>query len=376
MFINDKLIPVSGESFFVVLPLDVQVNFNILTDLAHFKENFNPKKVGAVKVDESPVYKEEQVKLSEGFPILVNSETFSEVSQKQISATELNIIPGSMYILSFRKTGAGPDDPGVVVPLTKGVKYNLGTEAVSENEYNRALAQMTTGQAADNKPNEELIDISVLSKELDIMSEKDIVFSLMPARQFSSQTSGAGNVLTTLSVDGRKYFVTDKVKMLVNLKLDQTKKVNIQTDFSYVKENFESSTIAIKLDTSSFRADLKEMKKDVITDPVYDVIVINFDLNEYSIRSEAKSVLTEKVINTLKSDSRLYVTIKGYTDPLGDAAYNEKLSMNRAQTVKDFLSNNGIGENRIRTFSYGESQALKDGTQVGRFERRRTSETP
>ncbi len=361
LFINDKAIPVSGESFFIVLPLDIQVNFNILTDLAHFKETFNPKKIGTVKVDATPVYKEEQVTLSEGFPILVNSESFSEVSQKKISATELNIIPGTMYILSFRKTDAAPDDPGVVVPLTKGVKYNLGTEALSESEYNKALAQINSGKADENKSNEELIDISVLSKELDIMSEKDIVFSLVPAKQFASQASEAGNVLTTLSVDGRKYFVTNKVKMLVNLKLDQSKKVNIQTDLSYVKENFESSTIAMKIDTTSFRADFNEKKKDIITDPVYDVIVINFDLNEYSIRSEAKSVLTDKVIQVLKSDSRLYVTIKGYTDPLGDAAYNEKLSKNRAQAVKDFLSNNGIGENRIRTFSYGESLALKGG---------------
>lgn len=67
------------------------------------------------------------------------------------------------------------------------------------------------------------------------------------------------------------------------------------------------------------------------------------------------------MIKVLKGDSRLYVTIKGYSDPLGDAAYNVKLSQNRAQAVKDFLINNGIGENRIRTFSYGASQALKDG---------------
>jgi outer membrane protein OmpA-like peptidoglycan-associated protein len=250
---------------------------------------------------------------------------------------------------------------GVVVPLTKGVKYNLGTEAQSENEYNKALAQMTAGQAGNEKPNEELIDISVLSKELDVMSDKDIVFNLIPAKQFASQASGAGNVLTTLSVDGRKYFVTNRVKMQVNLKLDQNKKVNIQTDLAYVKENFEPSTIAIKVDTTSFNRNLAEMKKPVITDPVFDLIVVNFNLNDYSLRPEAKSLIAEKVIEVLKSDSRIYVTIKGYTDPLGDAAYNEKLSRNRALTVKDFLTNNGIGENRIRTFSYGESLALRDG---------------
>jgi outer membrane protein OmpA-like peptidoglycan-associated protein len=361
LMLNQQIVSVSGRSFFILLPLDIQSNFNIKTDIAYFKENFKPNKVGKVMVDEAPVYKAEPVNQTEGFPILVNAESFSEVETgKKISATELSIIPGTMYILSFNKIGGGKEDE-VVVPLTKGVKYNLGSEVQSEIEYNKALAQMTAGQTANN-PNEELIDISVLSKELDVFSEKSIVFSLIAARKFGSQTTDTRNVLTSLSVDGRKYFVTTKQKLQINLNLNQNQKVNIQTDLAYVKENFVPSTIAIKLDTASFHTkDLGQKNKNIITDPVYDVIIVNFNLNEYSIRPDAKSIIENKVIQVLKSDNRLYVTIKGYTDPLGDAAYNEKLSKNRAIAVKDFLANNGIGENRIRTFSYGAVLAQKEG---------------
>ena len=360
LVINDEIIPVAGRSFFIVLPLDIEVNFNIQTDIAHFKETFSPNKVGAVHVDATPVYKMEPEQVSEGFPILVNTEAFGDItSDKKILATELNIIPGTMYILTYGKIGSGPQDQ-IVVPLTKGVKYNLGTAALSKKEFNNALTQMTAGHTG-NLPNEELIDISVLSKELNVLSEEDIVFHLIPARQIASQVTDARNVLTTLSVDGRKFFVTNKVMMQVNLKLEQDKKVNIQTDLAYVQENFEPSVIAIKADTTSFRSDLAEKNKNRITDPVFDVIIVNFNLNEYSIRPDAKNIIENKVIQVLKGDSRLYVTIKGYTDPLGDAAYNEILSKNRAIAVKDFLASNGIGENRIRTFSYGESLALTEG---------------
>ncbi|MBN1186935.1 MAG: OmpA family protein [Bacteroidales bacterium] len=360
LFINEETIEVAGRSFFIVLPLDIQSNFNIKTDIAHFKETFNPKKTGAVKVDEAPVLKEVPVKESEGFPILVNAETFSEVAKgKTIKAKELTIIPGTMYILTLRSATMNPDeDPGIIIPLTKGVKYNLGTETQSIDEYSKALAQMS---ASSSNPNEELIDINVLSKELDIMSERDIVFSLTPVKQFASQAAGGRNVLTTLAVDGRRYYIASMQKLQVNLKLEQNVKVNIQTDLSYIKDNFDPATIAVKLDTTTFNTNIKEKKKPVITDPVFDVIVVNFNLNEYTIRPDAKSILTNKVIQVLKGDSRLYVTIKGYTDPLGDEAYNERLSRNRAQAVKDFLSNNGIGESRIRTFSYGESLSLKAG---------------
>ena len=46
---------------------------------------------------------------------------------------------------------------------------------------------------------------------------------------------------------------------------------------------------------------------------------------------------------------------------MGDADYNLNLSKKRAESVKEFLKSNGIGENRIRTFSYGESLALQKG---------------
>lgn len=360
LFINENNIPVAGRSFFFVLPLDIEANFNIQTDIAYFKENFNPKKTGAVKVDAEPVFKEVPVKESQGFPILVNTESLTEVSAKKIMATELTIIPGTMYILTLsKKDPTTGKDMEIVVPLTKGVKYNLGTETQSESEYNKTLSQMSA--APSNTADAELIDISILSKELNVSSDEDIVFSLMPAIKLASQAAESKNVLTTLNVDGRKFFVTSMQKLQVNLKLDQNKKVNIQTDLAYIKENFDASTIALKVDTSSFNTNLKKYDPTVITDPVFDVIVVNFDLNDFAIRPDAKVILENKVIQALRSDSRLYVTIKGYTDALGDAAYNEKLSKNRAEAVKDFLSKNGIGESRIRTFSYGASLALQEG---------------
>ncbi len=360
IFFNDKTIDVSGESFFIVIPLKNEANFAIATDIAYFKKTFSPKKTGRVFIDTGTVYKEEHVKLPEGFPILVNTASSGEAARK-ISATELTIIPGTMYILTFGNIDARAEDLGIIIPLTKGVKYNLGTGAESKIEYSKALSQVTSGQAGSNNPGEELIDISVLSKELDILSARDIVFNLMPAKQIGSQNTGARNVLTTLSVDGRKYFITPNQKMQVNLKIEGNEKINLQTDLAYVKENFDPATIAIKVDTTSFNKILDEKKNSIITDPVFDLVIINFSLNDYSIRPEAKSTITNKVIEALRSDSRLYVTVKGYTDPLGDAAHNEKLSKNRAQAVKDFLINNGIGESRIRTFSYGATQALKEG---------------
>ncbi len=360
VFIDGVSKPTDGSSFFIVLPLDVEANFNIKTDIDYFKENNNPKKVGALNIDDKPVYKEDQVKMREGFPILVNTENTAEiVARGKIQAKELSIVPGSMYILTLAKHIEGvPNDVEIVVPLTKGVKYDLGAENTSQVAYQKAVSNMASGKSGDSG---ELIDISVLSSELNIAPTDNIEFSLMPAPRVGEQTAGQRNILTTLNVDGRKFFVTDRQKLQVNLKLEKAAKVNIQTDLAYVKENFDPSTVKLNLDTTSFNTKIKKAEAQIITDPVFDVVVVNFDLNAYSLRPEAKNILAEKVIKVLDGDSRLYVTIKGYTDPLGNAEYNKKLSEKRAITVKDFLKNNGIGDKRIRTFSFGESLSLKDG---------------
>ena len=360
LFVNDKTLDVAGRSFFVVLPLDIEISFNIQTDLDYFREKYNPKKTGKVKLDTEPVIKEVPVKYTKGFPILVNTESMNEIGE-QILAKELSIVPGTFYLFSLKKSFPGTDQKlEIFVPLTKGVKYNISKNADSESQYDKELSQMMSGKQSQAEE-EELIDITVLSKELDISPDDSIIFSLMPVKPKGSQSVETSNVPTVLDADGRKYYIKADQKLKVQLLFEENKKLNLQTDLEYIKENFEASTIAIKVDKEALSKDVEKESKNIITDPVFDVIVVNFDLNQYSIRPDAKNILDSKVINELKGDERIYVTIKGYTDPLGDAELNEKLSKNRAQAVKDYLTSNGIGEGRIRTFSFGETLSLKEG---------------
>ncbi|MFC2137838.1 OmpA family protein, partial [Bacteroidota bacterium] len=361
LYINDQIIDVEGRSFFFVLPLDIEANFNIITDIDHFKETFNPKKTGKVKVDEKPVLKEKPLEQLEGFPILINTESFSDAPEG-IFAKNFSVISGTFYMLTLTKYFPGTDERlELFVPLTKGVKYNFGDETQTENQYNKALSQIKTGQERNNVTDEELIDILIISKEMDISPNDSILYTLLPIKSKGSQTTQEKDVQSVLDVDGKKYIFNSDQKIQLKLLLEENKKVNIQTDLNFVKENFEPSTIALKVDNSSFSINIEEESKNINTDPVFDVIVVKFDLNKYDIRPDSKSILEEKVVQVLNEDERLYVTIKGYTDPLGNADYNKKLSENRAQEVKNFLASNGIGENRIRTFSFGETQSLKYG---------------
>jgi peptidoglycan-associated lipoprotein len=49
------------------------------------------------------------------------------------------------------------------------------------------------------------------------------------------------------------------------------------------------------------------------------------------------------------------VTVEGFTDPSGSAAYNQRLGLRRAESVKEYLgTSGGFGADHLKAVSYGE----------------------
>lgn len=96
----------------------------------------------------------------------------------------------------------------------------------------------------------------------------------------------------------------------------------------------------------------KEMEQTLATMRAYDTYGIHFDFNKATIRGESASVLSDIVV-TLKNNPTWSLQINGYTDSIGDAAYNKKLSAERADAVKAALVKAGTAANRLQTAGYG-----------------------
>jgi outer membrane protein OmpA-like peptidoglycan-associated protein len=74
----------------------------------------------------------------------------------------------------------------------------------------------------------------------------------------------------------------------------------------------------------------------------------------------------------LKDNPSYKVDVDGHTDNTGSDDLNQKLSESRANSVKQYLVDNGIDESRIVATGYGETKPIADNkTAAGRSKNRR-----
>jgi len=99
---------------------------------------------------------------------------------------------------------------------------------------------------------------------------------------------------------------------------------------------------------------------------------INFDFDKAVIR-EADEAELKSAVEFVRKYPLANVKIEGHTDSMGTEQYNQKLSEQRANAVKNYLIQKGAVQRAdISTVGYGESRPIADNkTDAGRAENRR-----
>ncbi len=87
---------------------------------------------------------------------------------------------------------------------------------------------------------------------------------------------------------------------------------------------------------------------------------ILFDFDRSNLTGVARAILDSFVSEMLQPDPRLHIRINGHTDSIGSETYNMKLSIRRAEAVRKYLSDKGIGLERMEIRGFGETQPLND----------------
>jgi OmpA-OmpF porin, OOP family len=90
-----------------------------------------------------------------------------------------------------------------------------------------------------------------------------------------------------------------------------------------------------------------------------------FDFDRAVIRKDAQEKM-DGLVSQMKDVNLEVVIAVGHTDRLGSNAYNQRLSVRRAEAVKNYLVSKGVPANRIYTEGKGETQPVKNCTETNR----------
>ncbi|GGY36372.1 OmpA family protein [Parvularcula lutaonensis] len=98
---------------------------------------------------------------------------------------------------------------------------------------------------------------------------------------------------------------------------------------------------------------------------------ITFGTNEATIRPDFYATLNS-VAKVIQEFDKTMVLVQGHTDSTGSDAYNDQLSVRRAEAVGNYLVAQGVPPVRIEAQGFGERQPIADNsTESGRAMNRR-----
>ncbi|MCL4478557.1 MAG: OmpA family protein [Deltaproteobacteria bacterium] len=107
--------------------------------------------------------------------------------------------------------------------------------------------------------------------------------------------------------------------------------------------------------------------------PVLEKAISRITIRAQSIHFETGSAeilpvfypILNDLVTLLKENPSIHIVIEGNTDNTGTAAFNEKLSVSRADSVMKYLIQHGINPDRLKAKGYGEAQPVEPNTTSG-----------
>ncbi len=156
---------------------------------------------------------------------------------------------------------------------------------------------------------------------------------------------------------------------LVSIPTGRNLALNVnKTGYLFFSENFSYADERVGIDPYTRDIPLQPIKEGVA------VVLRNifFDTDQYELKPESKIELL-RLAELMQENPEMKVEISGHTDNVGAYEYNLELSRNRARSVLEFLTEQGVEENRLEYEGYADTRPIDTNeTEEGRANNRRT----
>jgi len=162
---------------------------------------------------------------------------------------------------------------------------------------------------------------------------------------------------------------------------DDAARAQVEYDCWILNRRVPSQHDAAEQCRSGMEAALNQLEREINPAPVPPPVAapapaanyqVYFDLNSWDLSAEQLSVL-QQAIATARAGGQAHITVVGHTDTSGSAAYNQRLSVKRANVVVEALVDLGARREAIQASGVGETDlAVQTGDGVKEPKNRRT----
>jgi len=284
--------------------------------------------------------------------------TFSDIVDSVYQFTR-NIDEIEKNLASIKAIGGNDKNENALEGLNAAYNYNFRPDAKKIILIFTDALFHYKGFCGDGKT-----DLT-LDEVINLMKKKNLsVYTIVPLIYDQYK-------LLSRSTGAKTYNIVDNFSSLLETFSDEISQ--FYTIKYLYKENFINDSIKVELfdkkrneyllsNTISF-LDLNKMM--VISNDIL------FDFN----KSEIKPIYYKNLNNLtkfLKLRNSIEISINGHTDNIGSNEYNNKLSLDRANSVKEFLIKNGISGSRLSVYGFGKTKPIApNDTERGRQLNRR-----
>ena len=205
-------------------------------------------------------------------------------------------------------------------------------------------------KVTDGDTHEPLQDVSIVSDaandniNVQVDNNGSLFRQLALKTQYNINISKAGYVPKSISVNTSNIDEVDTITRTV-----------VMSKVPLSKDTLDAAVKAPYI-SKSRRFDSPAVMQYVISE-VYEISHFNYNVNEFGLNSIKKEVL-DSLAGVLKHHPTMEIEIRAHTDCRGTAAYNLKLSNERAGAVVKYLVNKGISAKRLKSIGYGSTQPL------------------